>query len=183
MSKPGSSVGSTIPGRFWACLLLAVAVLSLAGCSGGDAKRIVDAIAGNPTDNMQITPSGNDHGAFAFAWVTVNSSPYVWGRGGGRTLSEAENSAIAFCEASGGEDCMVALSFSNQCGALAIGDETVRGLIEGEIVRRVGKAGVGAGTTRSAAETEAIQSCRSNGGENCRIAPSAAGTPASFCTD
>ena len=58
MSNPGSSVGSTIPGRFWACLLLAVAVLSLAGCSGGDAKRIVDAIR----DNIEISPPSGGNG-------------------------------------------------------------------------------------------------------------------------
>lgn len=51
MSKPGSSVGSTIPGRFGSLLLLGLVILSLVGCKGGGSGS---------GSSMQITPpSGN----------------------------------------------------------------------------------------------------------------------------
>ena len=128
-------------------------------CSGNQGVRV--------TVRAQST---SVFGAFAFTWNAART--YAWGSGSGSTRSVAESNARARCRLHGGQDCTIILWFSNQCGALAVGtDENGRT----DTVRAA------TGATISAAESNAIQSCRAFGGRSCRIDSTDDAQTASFC--
>ena len=84
---------------------------------------------------------------------------YAWGIAWSYdSRSAARQRAVRECRGRGGTNCGELVWFRDACGALAIGDSN--------------DSGSGWGTTIALAERGALESCRSYGNRNCRIAES-----------
>ena len=152
--SPRINVGSTIPCRLGALLLLGLVVFSLAGCD--EAKKILD--------TLNITPPSENYGAFATSNQTI-----AWALGTGTTGSEAEADAVSRCASLGVVNCSGPGAFSS-CGALALGTSVNSFAYFFHT-----------GDTRVEAEAGAIQSCSRSGWPQCSIMTSRDGRNASYC--
>ena len=94
----------------------------------------------------------------------VINNVYGAGLASGGSRTSARNAALAICSG----NCREVLWFRNACGALAESGDGNR-------------AGAGWGTSKTAAETNAISACRVAGGENCRVSTGSDGSPYSNC--
>lgn len=94
----------------------------------------------------------NRFGSIAFSDATRDRG-YAWNYG---NRAQAEATALAQCRSlSGARDCRVLLWFRNACGSLASGSN--------------GAVGTGWGNPRTRSQSEALKSCRSYGGVNCKV--------------
>ena len=158
--SPRINVGSTIPCRLRALLLLGLVVFSLAGCD--EAKKILD--------TLNITPPSENYGAFA----TVRNEP-GWALGIGTTGSEAEADAGSRCASLGAGNCNSNWGAFNTCGALALGRSSRGNFAYFQSIHH---------NTRVEAEAAAIQYCSRNGWPQCFLMPSADGRRnSSYCAN
>ena len=162
ISKPIINVGSTIPCRFGALLLLGLVVFSLAGCA--EAKKILD--------TLNITPPSENYGAFATVRKEYRPG---WALGTGTTRSEAQADAGSRCASLGYGNCDNYWKTFNTCSALALGRQPATGRFAYfQIVRN----------TRVEAEADVIQGCSRDGWPQCFLMPSLDGrSNSSYCAN